>query len=234
GSLEQRMMRDPSQPLQVQFDTREPVAASPLARGSTPIPLDPDIKLELDDFGTYLTPPPPPMPLDAQFSSGDVMPGFDIDLEPTPPPSAPPLPPPSRPRGRVVIDVTPQSLGVGTLAGYCEILIRNSSPLPTQIKRPFVTVRDNQESVRIVVCQGEARRIEENIVLGDVVLHDLPRRPRGSVIEVEFTLDSSGMLQVTARDAETGQAREVTLDLVGRMDAQEIAAARERIESLTS
>jgi molecular chaperone DnaK len=101
------------------------------------------------------------------------------------------------------------------------------------VKKRYVTVRDEQESVRIVVCQGETRRLADNVVLGDVVLSDLPRLPRGRVeIEVAFELDTSGMLQVSALDAATGKSQRVSLDLVGRMDADEVNAARERMRKL--
>jgi molecular chaperone DnaK len=137
------------------------------------------------------------------------------------------------PPRRVVIDVTPNSLGVATVSGFCEILIPRSSPLPIVVRRNYATLRDHQDVVRIVVCQGETRRLVENVVLGDVVLAELPRRRRGDVeIEVAFELDTSGMLQVSARDAAGGQSRQVLLDLIGRMSDNEITAARERMQQL--
>ena len=141
----------------------------------------------------------------------------------------PPLPPPRQ----IVVDVTPSSFGVGTLGGYCETLIWRSTPLPITVTKRYVTVRDDQDAVRIVVCQGETRRLTENVVLGDVVLGELPRRPRGGVeIEVAFALDTSGMLQVSARDAATGQSQHVALDLFGRMGDDEVAVARDRVQKL--
>jgi molecular chaperone DnaK len=134
---------------------------------------------------------------------------------------------------RVVIDVTPNSLGVGTAGGFCEVLIPRSSPLPATVKKFYATLRDLQEMVRIVVCQGEARRLAENLVLGDVILNELPRLPRGDVeIEVAFELDTSGMLQVSALDGKSGRSQRVSLDLVGRMNDSEVAAARERMQRL--
>ena len=150
---------------------------------------------------------------------------------------APPVPmtaavAPQLPR-HVVIDVTPNSLGVATVGGYCEILIQRSSPLPVVVRKNYATLRDHQEVVRIVVCQGETRRLAENVVLGDVVLDELPRLPRGVVeIEVAFELDTSGMLQVSARDAASGQSRQVSLDLIGRMSDTEVSVARERMQRL--
>jgi molecular chaperone DnaK len=144
-----------------------------------------------------------------------------------------PVPVPEPPKRAQVIDVTPSSFGLVTVGGFCEMLIRRSSQLPARAAKLFTTVRDGQSQVRIVVCQGETRRFDQNTALGDIVLHDLPQRPRGEVqIEVSFEIDTSGMLQVTARDAETGREQRVELDLVGRMEDHEVQASRKRVERM--
>ena len=80
----------------------------------------------------------------------------------------------------VVLDVTPRSLGIGTVAGFCEELIRrNARPAAGDQEDLHDLARDSQELVRIVVCQGESRRLENNVVIGDLLLEDLPQRPRG-------------------------------------------------------
>ena len=136
-------------------------------------------------------------------------------------------------RAPVVLDVTPRGLGIATIAGYCEELIRRNSRLPAAQKKLFTTVRDNQEVVRIVVCQGESRRIDNNTVIGDLVLSNLPRRSRGETsIEVTFQLDANGILNVLARDAETGREQSASLDLVGGMQQQDVAASRDRLQAL--
>ena len=133
----------------------------------------------------------------------------------------------------VVLDVTPRGLGVGTVAGYCEELIRRNARVPTEIRKLFTTSRDGQESVRIIVCQGESRRLDSNVVLGDLMLQGITPQPRGEVtIEVTFMLDASGILQVRARDAQTGREQRASLDLVGAMPQQEVAASRERMQQL--
>jgi molecular chaperone DnaK len=133
----------------------------------------------------------------------------------------------------VVLDVTPRGLGVGTVAGYCEELIRRNARVPTEIRKLFTTSRDGQESVRIIVCQGESRRLDSNVVLGDLMLQGITPRPRGEVtIEVTFMLDASGILQVRARDAQTGREQRASLDLVGAMPQQDVAASRERVQQL--
>ena len=137
------------------------------------------------------------------------------------------------PAAPVVLDVTPRGLGIATVAGYCEQLIRRNSRVPTEIRRMFSTSRDRQSSVRIVVCQGESRKIGENIVLGDLLLENLPLRSRGETsIEVTFALDASGILHVRARDSQTGQEQHASLDLVGAMPQADIAASRDRLQQL--
>jgi molecular chaperone DnaK len=148
-------------------------------------------------------------------------------LPPAPAPPAPFAPAPPV----MILDVTPRGLGVGTVAGYCEELIRRNARVPTETRKLFTTSRDGQESVRIIVCQGESRRLDSNVVLGDLMLQGLTPRPRGEVtIEVTFVLDASGILQVRARDAQTGREQRASLDLVGAMPQQEVAASRERMQ----
>jgi molecular chaperone DnaK len=133
----------------------------------------------------------------------------------------------------VVLEVTPRGLGIGTVAGFCEELIRRNSRVPAQTKKMFTTSRDRQDVVRIVVCQGESRRIDNNVVIGDLLLSNLPPRPRGETsIEVTFMLDASGILQVRARDAQTGAEQRASLDLIGGMQEEDVVASRDRIQQL--
>jgi len=142
-------------------------------------------------------------------------------------------PPPAPPQMATVLEVTPRSLGIGTVAGFCEELIRRNSKVPTEIRKLFTTSRDSQDSVHIVVVQGESRRLDNNVVIGDLRLDNLPPRPRGETsIEVTFALDPSGILQVRARDAHTGLEQRAQLDVVGNVPAADVAGSRERIASL--
>ncbi|MFN0248573.1 MAG: Hsp70 family protein [Kofleriaceae bacterium] len=142
-------------------------------------------------------------------------------------PSVPPKPAP------VVMDVTPRSLGIATVAGYCEELIRRNSRVPAQMVKVFSTSRDLQKAVHIVVCQGESRRLENNTIIGDLHLEGLTPRPRGETsIEVTFSLDASGILRVKARDAQTGREQQASLDLVGGVREENVAASREKLQQL--
>src|SRR5690606_3684661 len=70
---------------------------------------------------------------------------------------APPAPAPAQqaPRGPLLIDVTPLSLGVEVIGGYVDRLIERNSPIPCEMTRTFATARDNQPMVRVRVSQGE-------------------------------------------------------------------------------
>jgi molecular chaperone DnaK len=168
-------------------------------------------------------------------------PGYADDprrVQHPPQPAQPPAPLPFAPPGPerplpTILEVTPRGLGIATVAGFCEELIRRNSRLPATMRKSFTTARDLQAAVRIVVCQGESRRLENNTVIGDLVLANLPPRPRGeTTIEVTFVIDASGILQVSARDAATGAEQRASLDLVGGIQQQDVAASRERIQQL--
>ena len=133
----------------------------------------------------------------------------------------------------VVLDVTPFGLGLATVAGFCEELIRRNTRVPTEIRRSFSTSRDSQDVVRIVVCQGESRRIDENVVIGELVLSDLPRKPRGETsIDVTFAIDASGILHVRARDALSGREQRASLNVIGTIPEGDVAASRNRMQQL--
>ncbi|MEO0460162.1 MAG: molecular chaperone DnaK [Myxococcota bacterium] len=123
----------------------------------------------------------------------------------------------------VLLDVTPHNLGIMTLGGMAETVIPKDTTIPTELRKTFTTVRDNQEQVKIVVFQGDSRRIAGNELLGEFVLSDLRPAPRGTVrIEVSFAISADGLVTVAARDVETG--REQTIQVTGshRLEEDEI------------
>jgi molecular chaperone DnaK len=123
----------------------------------------------------------------------------------------------------VLIDVTPLTLSVETVGGYCDPLIGRNTPVPCDRTRTFVTAVDNQTTVRVRVGQGESSRFGENTLLGELELSALRSAARGAVeIAVTFTLDTNGMLNVSARDLGTGRATEAQLYLVGLPEAREL------------
>jgi molecular chaperone DnaK len=138
------------------------------------------------------------------------------------PPSMPPVAP-------ILVDVTPLTLSVETVGGYCDAIIARNTPVPCERAREFVTAADNQTVVRVRIGQGESSRFAANTLLGELELSGLRPGLRGSVqITVTFALDTNGMLNVSARDAHTGRATAVEVRLVGLPDAHQLAGIMAR------
>jgi molecular chaperone DnaK (HSP70) len=133
----------------------------------------------------------------------------------------------------LLLDVTPQALGVETVDGYCESVIPRNAAIPVEKSRVFTTGADDQEVVIVRVMQGEARRTEQNQELGRVELSGLRRAKRGAVkIEVRFVMSADGTLSVQATDLETGRAQATRIQLVGGSSEAEIAQMAARQQAL--
>ena len=109
----------------------------------------------------------------------------------------------------LLLDVTPLSLGIEGLGGTVNALIRRNTTIPAQAKEIYTTSADNQTAVVIHVLQGERELAKDNRSLAQFNL-PLPPTPAGVPrIEVHFTIDANGILNVTARDLQTGQSQSV-------------------------
>jgi molecular chaperone DnaK len=127
----------------------------------------------------------------------------------------------------LLLDVTPRALGIAVAGGYAEVVVERNAQLPVEHTRVFATSADDQEQVRIQICQGESRRFEENAPLGELRLEGLRKARRGDVkIEVTFQIDTDGILHVRARDADTGRSEQATVTVRGTMTEDEVEAAR--------
>ena len=123
----------------------------------------------------------------------------------------------------VLLDVTPLSLGIETHGGLFTKLIERNSTIPTKNSLIFTTVADNQSKVQVHVLQGEREFSRENKSLGKFDLVGIPPSPRGvPQIEVTFSLDSNGIVSVTARDQATGQSTGVQINPAGGLSKDEI------------
>ncbi len=129
-------------------------------------------------------------------------------------------------RSPLLIDVTPLSLSVETVAGWCDILITANSPVPCDRTRVFLTAADGQTVVHVRVAQGESRRFGENTYLGELELSGLHPAPRGETkIAVTFEIDADGILNVKAADELTGRETQSKMKLLGaQTDAIDVAA----------
>ncbi|HVR38549.1 MAG TPA: molecular chaperone DnaK [Thermoanaerobaculia bacterium] len=123
----------------------------------------------------------------------------------------------------VLLDVTPLSLGIETHGGLFTKLIERNATIPTKNSLIFTTVSDNQNKVQVHVLQGEREFARENKSLGKFDLVGIPPAPRGvPQIEVTFSIDSNGIVSVTARDQATGQSTGVQINPAGGLTKDEI------------
>ena len=112
----------------------------------------------------------------------------------------------------LVIDVVSLSKGIETVGGVFTPIIKRSTTMPTQKSQIFSTNQDNQQSVIISVFEGERSMVVNNFLLGKFELSGIPPAPRGvPQIEVNFQVDSDGILQVTASDKASGNSEKVTI-----------------------
>ena len=126
----------------------------------------------------------------------------------------------------VLIDVTPLSLGIETLGDVFAKIIDRNTPLPCQHSQVFTTAANFQTSVEINVLQGERELASANKSLGKFRLNGIRRALRGiPQIEVTFTIDTNGIVHVTAKDLATNSSQDITISGSGNMSREEIDRA---------
>ena len=122
-----------------------------------------------------------------------------------------------------LLDVTPLSLGLETLGGVMTKLIDRNTTIPVEKKQIFSTATDNQPGVEIHVLQGEREMAEDNKTLGRFILDGIPPAPRGiPQIEVIFTIDANGILNVNAKDLATNKEQKITITASTGLKDEEI------------
>ena len=123
----------------------------------------------------------------------------------------------------LLLDVTPQSLGVAIAGGYTRKLIPKNTTVPTSMTEVFTTSKDCQTTVKIMVLQGESEIARENELLGEFVLSGLREATRGEVeIEVTFEINSEGIVSASAKDKETGIKQSITVIASGGLSREEL------------
>jgi molecular chaperone DnaK len=123
----------------------------------------------------------------------------------------------------LLLDVTPLSLGVETLGGRMTKVIERNTTIPARRSEVFSTAEDNQPAVDVVVLQGERERADDNRVLGRFRLENIRPAPRGTPqVEVTYDIDANGILNVSAKDKDTGAEQRITITESSNLDKSEV------------
>jgi molecular chaperone DnaK len=123
----------------------------------------------------------------------------------------------------LLLDVTPLSLGIETLGGVMTKVIERNTTIPARRTEVFSTAEDNQGAVDVVVLQGERERAADNRALGRFRLENIRPAPRGvPQVEVTFDIDANGILNVSAKDKDTGTEQRITISESSNLDQGEV------------
>ncbi|WP_329079722.1 MULTISPECIES: molecular chaperone DnaK [unclassified Streptosporangium] len=123
----------------------------------------------------------------------------------------------------VLLDVTPLSLGIETLGGVMTKVIERNTTIPARRSETFSTAEDNQSAVDVVVLQGERERAADNRPLGRFRLENIRPAPRGvPQVDVTFDVDANGILNVSAKDKDTGAEQRITISESSNLDKSEV------------
>ena len=133
-----------------------------------------------------------------------------------------------------ITDIATHPLGIvvldGALKEWIVNLIPELTPLPCEKRGRFSYAYDNMTAVRVEVTEGHGKNRDEVAVIGEVVLDQLPPRPRGTQIEVVYRYTVNQILEVDVTDLETRSARRARINLRGSLDDAQKAVSRERIQ----
>jgi len=131
----------------------------------------------------------------------------------------------------LLLDVTPLTLGIETAGGVSTPMIERNTTIPTKKSQVFSTAADNQPAVDIVILQGERSMSSDNKTLGTFKLDGIRPAPRGTPqIEVTFDIDANGILNVSAKDKDTGKDQKITISGSSSMDEAEVDRLKKEAE----
>jgi molecular chaperone DnaK len=116
----------------------------------------------------------------------------------------------------ILLEVTPHTLGVEVEGGRFVRIIEKNSTIPAKQSRLFTTIEDDQDLVMVNVLQGESDRADENLSLGRFSLSGVAGGKAGSArVQITFSINSDGMVEVSAEDVATQVSRTVKLLVTG-------------------
>ncbi|MFN0058772.1 MAG: Hsp70 family protein [Planctomycetota bacterium] len=141
----------------------------------------------------------------------------------------------------VMTDVCPFTLGVEIVKvfgqqrrdGYFMPIIHRNTTIPVSCEEIVSTLDANQREITVRVFQGDARRVEDNLPLGELRVTGIPPGPAGTEIHVRFTYDLNGILEVEAFVPSAGKKFQTVLTQhVKGLNSPQIALAVQKLQSL--
>ena len=141
----------------------------------------------------------------------------------------------------VLVDITPYTFGTSALSDRNGIpypftyvpIIQKNTPIPVTKSEVFYTVMDYQEAVKVDIYQGEDADALNNIELGEFMVENLSKVPSGNPIVLQLSLDLNGIMNVTAREKNTGLEKSITINnVLARFQEGELQTARDRVSAL--
>ncbi|WP_139251737.1 Hsp70 family protein [Gracilibacillus kekensis] len=141
----------------------------------------------------------------------------------------------------ILTDVCPFTLGTDIVkdlgnqqfeSGYFLPIIERNTPIPVSIEKRLYTVYDNQEKIVIDVYQGESRNTKDNLKIGEVTIA-VPPAPAGEeMIDVRYTYDINGILEVECTQVSSGMKETIVIEQnPGNLSTEEI---KNRLNELAS
>jgi heat shock protein 1/8 len=113
---------------------------------------------------------------------------------------------------KVLLDVTPLSLGTQILNGEMSVVIPKNTAIPTKMEDGYTTVYDNQTSVLFSVYEGERVKVVDNNWLREFKLSPIPVAPKGvAMMKAYFEIDANGILNVFVVKQTTGVTQKITI-----------------------
>lgn len=132
-----------------------------------------------------------------------------------------------------ITDVTSHPLGIVVLDKSLNervvTLIPEATAVPCEKRGRFAYAYDNMTAVRVEVTEGNGNTRAEVKVIGEVILENLPPRPRGTAIDVIYRYGVNQILEVDVIDVETNATRRARMDLKGGLGEDRIESARRNV-----
>ncbi|HEY9060771.1 MAG TPA: molecular chaperone HscC [Pseudobacteroides sp.] len=142
----------------------------------------------------------------------------------------------------ILTDVCPYTLGTNISqdmgngkyeSGYFLPIIERNTPIPVSKVETLSTLYDNQSEIRLEVYQGESRRVEENIKIGELNIKLTPEKTAKQLVDVRYTYDINGILEVEVLTHKTGLKNRIVIEKSpGSMTPEEIETRLNQLKDI--